>query len=406
MRAISRAAALAGIAFSANCGAIATDNWTTHQGNISRNGYVARTLRADLAAPAWRVTLPQRIVFGLAIYKGVLFTSSGSVVYSSGGTPLPPDVHLTARRLSDGQVLWDVDLGTFDTYTGIHVDSDSVYVATFNPNTIYAYATDGTPRWSKSFIGSTAFNHGPLAVNGSVYFFDGTYAHAYAAADGASLWDQPLATPGDGSAPTWWNGRLVRHSTNRLDTIDAATGQNAGGVGSGTSGAVAGTATVFGDNVYLLDGGSLSAYDLNNPTTPLWMPYAEPNASPAPVASARNIVMGGLISVDPQFGLSGWRTGVGQSFGTDTNSDLLMTDSHIIAFPGNLSSKVSLVSWATRLSDIDLPIGGKSSSIVTPLAYGADTLVVGSVDANLTNYTGYLDGFTLPTDNIFASPFE
>ena len=397
MRGISLAAALAGIAFSAQCVAIATDNWPTNQGNISRNGYTARALRADLVAPAWRVTLSQTIVFGLAIYKGVVFTSSSH--FDPTAPTGPFDVHLTARRVSDGQTLWDADLGLAEAYTAIHVDNDTAYVATFNPNTVYAYATNGTLRWSKSFAGSTQTgSRGPLAVNGAVYLFDATNAHAYAAADGASLWDQPLATVSNGgSAPTWWNGMLLRHTPSRLDIIDAATGQNVGGVGPGASTGTANTVTVFGNTAYLLDGNALTARDLTNPAALLWPAYSAPSPV-TPVANASDVVISGLKAIDRQFGVPSWQTS--QSWGGSNGfADMLLTDTHIIAFaPGNM---LSLVSWQTHISDADLPVGGAPNTAAAPIAYGADTLVVGTLGG-----AGYLDAFTLPTDDIFVSPFE
>lgn len=110
---------------------------------------------------------------------------------------------LSARRLSDGETLWNVALsGTYGRQYMTY-DEQRVYVVNFDGRLRAFDSRDGSLLWSRQLPGQYAFSSSPTADGGSVYVAgagSGGTLYAVSGATGDLQWTAPV-TNGDNSSP-------------------------------------------------------------------------------------------------------------------------------------------------------------------------------------------------------------
>jgi outer membrane protein assembly factor BamB len=363
------------------------DRWPMYQANPEHTGYLARTLLVAQVTPLWNVSAQATAPTGLAISDGYVFTTP--TTYFAASAPL------VAQSLSDGHVAWSNNFGAVFSVNQPAVDHGVVYLQTSDNSSdtyLHAFTVDGTFLWRAPFASQFEHYLGPIVVDGALYFDGGTYGGLYRfdASSGAELWYAPLPQT-DMWCPTWDNGLIVAY-TNRMDVIAPSTHLSLNiiydndwtpNLGSGPGQA----AVVLGNLAYVTNGGRLVAYDLFNAR----VAWALAIGAIGQVATDGNelfvIANGALSARAPTDGAEHWSWTPPSP--TGLNSNLIVTDSHLIA--GD-SVDTYLVNRTTHQADAVLPATGM-------LAYGADTLVIADL-------SGVVHAYRVPTDSLFADGFD
>lgn len=203
---------------------LSAQNWSTLGGNNAHNGQSRMPGPGSVSAPAWTVNSAHYSAWGNAVYIfGDRFVNTRiqiSPVYTG---------QLECRRLSDGALLWENDLGGGIPYA-VGFDEYAVYVHDYATDEFYALnPADGSVRWKhgEPFL-MFGGNAGILfACNGDPVVF-GKRLDRYT---GETVWASPYLIPiaPDGGFAAYgdtyyhWEGTVF--SPIRLIAFDLNSGQ-------------------------------------------------------------------------------------------------------------------------------------------------------------------------------------
>jgi outer membrane protein assembly factor BamB len=292
----------------------------------------------------WSVTLHADASYPLIAHHRVFVITAGA--HDSSGT------HLLALDLASGATLWDVPIPGRYSFAGHAYGDGKVYVLNSEGLLQALDETSGAVVWSTTLAGKNTFNSPPTFDHGRVYAFGGdapAALYAVDAATGTTIWTSYTVTANH-SAPAVTNSRVfVSVSAQRTYAFHQTDGSlvwqhDTGGDGGGgrtpvvdakwglfardpvdpdlvynpRTGAVLGSfvagppPATWGERVYALNGGVLTAHDLLHGD--LWTYRATDGTlttAPIIVSLHASIVFmgtdsGAVIALDGQTGIVQW----------------------------------------------------------------------------------------------------